>query len=82
MPLKLESILRQRLRQLLFQISRHHFLRIRIQRQLEILPSRIRLRVGEQPVVQPHFRFQRVLGAHPGNRALDLVVVRAFGAAL
>ena len=82
MPLKLELLIRHRMPHTLLQVNRNHFLRIRIQRPLEILPARIRVRVGEQAVVQTHFRFQHTRGADPVDGALDLVVVRAVGAAL
>ncbi len=36
------------------------------------IPSGIRFGHREQPIVQSHFRFQRVGGADPVNRALDL----------
>src|SRR5690606_35778260 len=40
------------------------------------------LRLGEQPVVEPDLRRDRVLGAQPVDRALDLVLVRAGRARL
>ena len=54
MPLKLELLIRHRMPHALFQVSRDHFLRMRIQRLLEILPARIRVRVGEQAIVEAH----------------------------
>lgn len=51
MPFELESIIRQRFCHPMFKVGSNHFLRIRIQTFLEILPARIRIRIGEEAVV-------------------------------
>src|SRR5450830_242001 len=65
-----------------FQIGGDDFLRIWIQGQLEVLAAGIRMRVGEQTVVQAYFSFERMVGADPVQVALDLVVGAAGCAAL
>jgi hypothetical protein len=75
--LELEALLGHRIRQARFQVGRDGFQRVRIQQGLEVLAAGVRLRIGEQAVVQAHFGFQRGGGADPGDVALDLVVVRA-----
>ena len=81
-PLELEALVRLRLAHARLEVGGDHFQRVRIKRGDEVLAAGVRLRLGEQAVVQAHFRFQRGGGADPVDVALDLVRVRAFGARL
>ena len=80
MPLELETIFRRGLTRRWLQVSAHDPLRIGIQRVKEFCTACARLRFFEQPVIQPDFCFVCTFLADPVNRALDLVVVRAFRA--
>src|SRR5579864_5924401 len=79
-PFELVTLLGHRVLRAGLEVRIDDTLRIRIQRFEEIAAARVGLRLTEQAVVNAHFSRARACGAYPVNVALDLVVVRAFGA--
>jgi hypothetical protein len=80
--LELELLVWLRSGQAGLDVGGDHLLAVRIQAGLEVLAARVRLRLGEQAVVQAHFSSHAIGHAHPGDGGLDLDAVGAGRAAL